>query len=233
MTDTVHDDTSAPGEDGPLFSYAFAERLFYAALKNGVDWTRSNPGVWDTLFRYLDDQERALLKRFFDQHTPTIRLGYARRQDRHPIIAVTLLQEEPEQDFLGEDLFQDRLEEQGLGRSDIRGVLLRQRIGATVFADHPDVALYLYQWVDYVLRGHLDWFVQMGLVNPHFVSGAEITPEMDSTPELIFSRQQVWEASGFRLAPSPIPPPARSVYAFAPGVKVQGREGKIGPDGGS
>lgn len=230
-TPMVPEDLPLKG-DGVGGSYAFVERLFVVALLNARTFFLAHPGRWDRMLRFLSAQEIAAVKTIFERRPPTIRAGYANAQDPMPVISVALQGETVSDEFLGDMMGMDEdLPE--LGRNvtgEIRGEFRRQDIEITIWADHPDVALYLFHWADYALRAHLEWFVRHGLVNPAFTGGGEIAPDARFAPERLFVRQLRWSCAGEAVIVEPIPPPPRSLHLFLENVVVDGLPGGVHVD---
>ena len=229
MAEPMDDGLALRGEDAHAAGYAFAERLFIAALVNGRDRFLAEPKRWERLARFLDAREVATVKSVFAARPPRIRAGYATSQDPMPTIAVALASEAPESEFLAEllDVGVD-LPELGM-TGEVRGSIDGQTIDVTIYADHPDVTLYLYHWTKYVLRAHVPWLIRHGVINPAFVRGGDVQPGAAYAPERLFIRQQTWKCSGESASVEPIPDPPRGVYIFLQGVIVDGVRGGVNP----
>ena len=109
----------------------------------------------------------------------------------------------------------------------LTGSIRELAIDVTVYADHPDVALYLYHWADYTLRAHLDWMQRQGLIAPRFQNGGAVMPEVQFRPERIFARNQRWLAGGQATSVEPMPDPPRRLYLFLQGVTIAGHRGRV------
>lgn len=229
----VPDDLPLKG-DGVGFSYAFVERLFIVALMNTRAYFLAHPERWDRMLRFLGEQEIANVKAVFEKRPPAFRAGYATASDPMPVISVALASESPGEEFLGDEMEYDAElpELGGTATGHIRGSFREQQIDLTIWADHPDVCLYLYHWCDYALHAHLDWFVRHGLVNPRFAGGGDIAPDARFAPERIFARHLRWSVTGASVSVEPIPPPPRSLHLFLENVTVDGLPGGVHPTSG-
>lgn len=214
--------------DGVGSSYGFAERLFVDALRNGVARFQAEPRRWRRVLRFLSEAEIDTVVRFFAARPPTIRAGYATAEDPMPVVTVALMQERPEQEVLGDMLDPDApFKEFGRGDAEIRGEICEQTIEVTIYADHPDVALYLYHWARYALFAQQDWMMANGLIEPRFVSGGDIRPDPRFVPERLFCRVLTWTTKGEVVYAEPLPPPPRSLSVFLQGVTVDGVPGGV------
>lgn len=236
----AHDELSM-GFGAPEFpdedknAYAYAERLVYAALQNGIAHFRQRPALWDRILRLLEDDERAKVRAAFAARPPTIRHGYARSTDPFPLVTLTLAAESAWEGYLGELLdthapVPAAQYPRRLGR--VTGELCEQALDITVLAEHPDMALVLYQWAKYTLRAHDDWFLELGLIEPGFKGGAEIAPDPRYLPETLFARRLTWACRGEDSAVEPMKPPPTRLYANLQGATDAGHRGRIRVQGG-
>lgn len=210
----------APGDGGAHSLYAFAERLFVEALVNGVIQFQANARHWDALLGFIDEIERANVRRVMEARPPSIRHGYARDGDPWPVIGVTLGSEVPNLDVAGGVLaVADGVLELGEVRT--------QNLDLTIYADNPDLALYLYHWTNYVLLAHTDWLHRQGLMMPQFTSGQELAPDPRYLPETCYLRRATWQVTGEVYAAIPMRDPPGRVYAANPTAVVDGHRGLI------
>lgn len=220
----------APRGDGVGSSYAFVERLFVVALRNAVERFQAEPKRWRRILHFLEQDEIDLVARVFAARPPTIRAGYGTAQDPMPLVTVALMQERPDQEVLGDILEPETdYDEFEHGKAELLGAIYEQTIEITIYADHPDVALYLYHWARYGLQAHLDWFLRHGLIEPRFVSGSEVRPDPRFVPERLFCRTLTWTVRGEAVSAEPLPPPPRSLSIFLQGVTVEGHPGRVDP----
>ena len=215
--------------DGVGGSYAFAERLFVAALLNAREHFTAEPWRWRRILRFLTEPEIETVAKFFAARPPTIRAGYATAQDPMPVVSVALASEQPADEFLCDLIEADaQLPEAGDDtRGEIRGTIRQQNLQITIWSDHPDVALYLYHWADYALLAHVGWLTRHGLVNPTFTSGGELAPDARFAPERLFVRQLNWRVAGIAASVEPMPPPPKKLFVFLQGVTVEGMSGGV------
>jgi len=219
-------------------SYAFSERLFVTALVNARQFFLDHPQRWDRILHFLESAEIANVKAAFAARPPAIRAGFATSQDPMPTISVALSAESVSEEYLGDMMDYDvDLAELSAGGAqavtgEIRGSIRDQTIDITIWADHPDIALYLYHWADYALHAHLEWFVRHGLINPRFSGGGDIAPDARFAPERIFARHLRWSCQGKSVTVEPIPPPPRSLHLFLENQVVDGRPGGVAVSNG-
>ena len=229
MPERIDADLAMKG-DGVGSSYAFVERLFVIALRNAVERFKAEPKRWRRILHFLEADEIALVPRVFAARPPTIRAGYGTAQDPMPLITVALMQERPDQEMLGDMIEPETdYDEFEHGKAELRGAIYEQTIEITVYADHPDVALYLYHWSKYALEAHLDWFLSHGLIEPRFVHGGEVRPDPRFVPERLFCRSLTFTVRGEAVTAEPLPPPPRSLSIFLQGVTVEGHPGRVDP----
>lgn len=229
MPDRIDAELPTKG-DGVGSSYAFVERLFVIALRNAVERFKAEPKRWRRILHFLEQDEIDLVPRVFAARPPTIRAGYGTAQDPMPLITVALMSERPDQEMLGDMIEPDTdYDEYEHGRAELRGAIYEQTLEITVYADHPDVALYLYHWAKYALEAHLDWFLSHGLIEPRFVQGGEVRPDPRFVPERLFCRSLTFTVRGEAVTAEPLPPPPRSLSIFLQGVTVEGHPGRVDP----
>lgn len=216
---------------GPGFGYAFARRLVVDALRNGVSWFRAHSAAWSRVLAYLDASELAAVQTYFATRAPVIRAGFARADADFPQIVVNVAAERPTDQFIGEVLDTGVAFEELAATGELHGELQEQTLHIQIWADHPDVALYLYEWAKYTLRAHHDWFGRQGLIDPDFRGGAEIQPDPRYFPETLYLRQIAWATRGTSAVPEPMPDPPRRVVLDFAHVTAHGRHGGLAVGG--
>lgn len=222
--DAIDATAVAPGEGDHLFAcnYNFGERMIVEALKNAIQRFQERPEHWNWLLGFLDATERDIVRRLLVECPPTIRHGYARDTDRFPIIAATLASESVDTDVIGD------LIELGDGRM-VEGQVREQRIDIIIYAESPDLALYLYHWTNYALQAHVQWFQEQGLQRPMFMSGAELAPDPRYVPRTCYIRRLTWSFYGETTVAIPMEPPSREIYAMVETATVAGHTGGVHP----
>jgi len=218
----IHSTAAAPGTGAAARNYNFAERLIVAALRNARVRFRDEPDHWDWMLGFLDATERDIVRRILDERPPTIRYGYARDTDKWPIISVVLASEAPSTDLIGDVI------ELANGLI-VEGEVREQRLDITIYADSPDLALYLYHWVNYAMQAHVQWFQNEGLQCPAFVAGGELAPDPRYVPETCYLRRVTWSFRGEVTAAIPMRPPSRDLYAMNETATVAGHVGGVSP----
>ena len=103
--------------------------------------------------------------------------------------------------------------------------------GCYIYAEHPDVCLYLYHFVKMIMLGGKDWLLSKG-VTEMTISGGELMPNEEYLPENMFSRV----VNVKTMAPFVVPRPAlvdarkaKVVGIYADDVVVDGVRGGVHP----
>jgi len=220
MSDRLDDGAVFPGDgaigDAPTDSYAFAERIVYAALENARRQFEIEPKHWDWLLCFVDAVERENVRGFMAARPFTIRYGYQRDTNAWPVIGLTLAAEKAEEEFL--DMALD------LG---VKGEVRRQMIDIIAYSDNPNLTLYLYHWINYAMIAHIEWMQRSILIDPRFESGGEIAPDPRLLPETCYLRRMQWSFGGIVSVALPMPAPSRDLYAANTTALVNGHVGRV------
>lgn len=238
-------ETIEPFFEAPTLAQArtsgvMVERVLYAVLKTELERLSAPANVDDLrrVFRHVfdplaGDAEREEYVTHLRSRPPTVVLGYPRTTAQPPIVAITLGEEEEEDssaslgDFIGESLPGEAGE-----ATEYLGVHFRQTFHVYCFSDHPVVAAYLYHVVKLILLGAKKFLIQAGVVDPR-LSGGELAPDEDFTPEDWFSR--VVRVTCFSLNSVPVltldPARYRITGVHMHDVSVDGVQGGVTPVG--
>jgi len=190
--------------DGPMqtemrTSVVMAERIILAVLRSEVDRlsaaTDDARAELDRIFSHIFDPtvgtaERAAFAADFQRRPPTTVLGYPRTTTEMPCFAVILeSDEEGESGILGKYAGQTLDGENPPGSEDAEyeGAFFDQVYGIYVYAEHPDVCAYLYQFCKLLLFGARQALEAAGIIDPTY-SGGELTPEEMYLPENMYAR---------------------------------------------
>jgi hypothetical protein len=212
------------------------ERVLLAVIRSEVERLRADTNELTRFFSHFYDpiageEERARFVANFQAQPPVTVLGYPRTTAQFPCFAVVLESENESQnvldDYVGESLPGEDVDE----AAEYRGAIFDHTYSVYVFAEHPDVVAYLYQFVKLVLFGAKPFLVQAGLIDPHF-SGGELSPEEMYLPENMFARVFRITASALVTVPrllDPDPVRVRLAGIFMNDIVVDGIRGGVTP----
>lgn len=192
---------SEPFFDGPpqtemRTSIVLPERLIRAVLEAEVERLAADEDELRRFFSHFFDPTSSATERDtyvsnFIAAPPNVTLGYPRHTADLPIMAITLTSDEEEEgdqvlgNYMGTTLPEER--PPGGVDQEYEGIISTQMNSITVFAQHPDVTLYLYHFARLVLVGAREALHQAGMISPTF-SGAELSPQDVYLPDNVFAR---------------------------------------------
>jgi hypothetical protein len=228
-------DRSAPDLSASRASIVNVERFILRLLRSEVDRLAKD----EALLRYyfeavfdptLPEKEREDYIANFLRQPPAVVLGYPRSSVTFPVIAIILNEESETQnavgDFIGETLGEG---EEGDPYADYVGAIFEAQHGVYVYAEHPDVCLYLYHFVKMIVLGGKDWLLSQGVIEVS-ISGGELAPQEGYLPENMFCRT----VNVKTVAPFVVPRPAltdarkaRVVGLYQDDVVVDGVRGGV------
>jgi hypothetical protein len=215
------------------------ERVLLTVLRTEIERLIADTSELDRFFSHFYDpiagaEERARFAGNFVREPPVVVLGYPRTTGTFPCLAVILEGEEEQtnvlDDFVGESLPGEDAKE----AAEYQGAIFRQNYGVYVFAQHPDVCAYLYQFAKLCLFGAKPYLIQAGLIEPHF-SGGELNPGEMYLPDNMFSRVLRITADAVVSVPrllDPDPLRVRLAGLFMDDVVVSGIRGGVTPVSG-
>jgi len=190
---------SGPMQTEMRTSVVMAERLLLAVLRSEVDRLAADTdearAELNRIFGHIFDptigaNERASFATDFQRRPPTTVLGYPRTTTEMPCFALTLeSDEEGESPILGKYVGQtlDGEDPPGGEDAEYEGAFFDQVYGIYVYAQHPDVCAYLYQFCKLLLFGARQALEAAGLIDLTY-SGGELTPEEMYLPEDLYAR---------------------------------------------
>jgi len=184
------------------------ERLIVELLRTEVERFRADPEMLRMFFRHMFDPligevEREEFVTNFGRIPPEVVLGYPRTSTTMPCFAV-ILQEDSEADGFIEDFGGETEDEESIGTDDYKeysAVLCNNTFGIYVYANHPDVCLYLYYFVKMVVFGAKPLFVSNGMLDVS-ISGGEVSPDESYMPDNMFMRTLTVSGQSMFTVPS-------------------------------
>lgn len=218
-----------PDVDTPLFGTSgllmgSPERAFVVALRYGWEWLKVNPRAWESILRQADAVELTAIRELFGpggkHENPIIRTGFPTAPATAPQIIVLTETEAEETPLLGDETGED--DEITFDSGKLKASIRSQVITVTVYATHPDVALYLSRAVDSLLTSHALWFIRSaGLLRADFQSiGAPMA--MEREPDMLWMREIRWAVSALGGTVLPIAAPTEiQVRAAVAGGRVR------------
>jgi hypothetical protein len=193
----THAETVEPFFGGPDLAEArtsivLVERLILAIIRSEVSRLRQDEAELTRFFSHFFDPlagetEREKFVANFISQPPVTVLGYPRSTAEFPCFSVILESEEEDQNVLAEYVGETLEEEDTREPAEYLGAVFNHTYGIYVYAQHPDVVVYLYQFVKMVLFGAKPTLVEAGLIDIHF-SGGELSPEEMYLPDNMFAR---------------------------------------------
>jgi len=212
------------------------ERFLLRLLRSEVDRLAKDEALlryyFDSVFDETIPQEEVdeYVANFIRQQ-PAITLGYPRTSVTFPVIAIILAEESESQntvgDFLGETLGDDT----GSDYSDYVGAIMDAQHSVMVYAEHPDVCLYLYHFVKMIMFAGKEWLLSQGVVEVS-LSGSELAPNEQYLPANIFVRTLNVRTVAPFVAPVPALTDVRKakvVGIYMDDVVVDGVRGGVHP----
>lgn len=168
------------------------ERVLLAVLRSEVDRLAKDEAEATRFFSHFFDplagvKERKAFVENFRKQPPTVVLGYPRVTAEFPVFAVILESEQETDETVGDYLGQTLPDEIVSEPAEYEGAVWEHTYGIYIYAENPDVCVYLYQFAKMVLFGAKLALTQSGLIDPSF-SGGELSPEEMYVPEHMYSR---------------------------------------------
>lgn len=171
------------------------QRYLYTAIQTGIDAIAADPTILDNLFQKqysLPDTEMAAIKTSFIDNPVTVSHGYARTSDSFPRIAI-ILASESDEIYLSDDVGQigegdlDDEDDEEFG-ANITGSMWTAVFQLLCYAEHPDVALYLYELTKDVMFASSSYFDSVALQKLG-MSGGDLGLDARYEPLHLFVRQ--------------------------------------------
>lgn len=189
--------TGVPDLSTARDSVLMIERLLRALLQETID----------SLSDASDVQAVADLTRFFSHfYDPTITqaerddfiknfqtlppkaiLGYPRSTAQFPCFSIILEGEQESQGFIGDFAGETTEDEDAKDASEYVGAFYDSTYGIYIYAEHPDVCAYLYQFAKSVIHAGKALLFSCGVQSMN-LSGGELAPDETYIPENMFMR---------------------------------------------
>jgi len=237
----THAETIKPFFGGPPLAEArtnivLVERVLLAILRTEIDRLKGDESELNRFFGHFFDpiageKERKGFVGNFQNQPPTVVLGYPRTTAEFPCFAIILESEEESDLMLADYVGQTLPGEDAREAAEFEGGIFEHTYGIYIYAENPDVCIYLYQFAKMVLYGAKEVLLAAGLVDPVF-SGGELSPEEMYVPEHMYSRVLRVSAKAVMSIPKLLfPDPARVRLAglFMDDVVVDGLRGGVTP----
>lgn len=216
------------------FSVVMAERVFLALLRSEVERLRENEEELRRFLSHFFDplisvEERDQYVANFRRDPPFVVLGYPRASTRMPCLAIVLEQDSESDKPLGSYLGQTPPSESRARAEEYAGSMFEQTYGIYIYAEHPDVCLYLYHFAKAVMLGAHVVLHECGIIDPRY-QGNEMQPDEMYLPENMFVRRLGVTFHSIGTAPvilSPDPLRARIVGVHVEDTVVSGVVGGV------
>lgn len=223
-------------------SIVLLERLFLAILRSEIERLSEDKTELERFFSHFFDptagtEERDRFVDNFIRQPPVAVLGYPRTTATFPCFSIILESEEEDttvlEDYVGQTLPGESGGFPGNGREayEYKGAVFKQSYGIYIYAQHPDVCGYLYQFAKFCMFGSHDVLVEAGMID-FTLSGGELSPEEMYLPDNMFARVLRISSTAVQSIPQLLnPDPARIKLAgvFMDDVVVDGIRGGVTP----
>ena len=179
-----------------------AERLIYQVVEDGVTFLAANPQVIEEFLSTeagLSEDEAADVARIYaatkgkngarvERPGPSVVHGYARQDSAFPLYAITLGGENETQAFIGNEGGHIDDDEDPDHGADQFAAIFASTLNILVYAQHPDVVLYLYQLAKETLVAAIPLLTQEDLFDVR-IAGADMAPDPAWVPAGLFLRR--------------------------------------------
>lgn len=168
------------------------ERFVYRAISDGIAYVTANPETLLEFFRdeaLLGEDEAVQIRDWFIANPPSVIHGYAKRDAKFPLYAITLTSERQSQGFIGDEGgFHDDPDDPEFGADDWAAIW-EYNINVITYAQHPDVTLYLFHLLKHFLIAAEPLFKNDGDYFDINYSGTDMVPDPATTPAGLFLRR--------------------------------------------
>jgi len=189
--------TSPPDLSTARDSILLIERLLRSLLQTTIDDLKdpNDASAVEDLTRFfshfydptISPAERNDIIKNFQAEPPKAILGYPRSTAQFPCFSIILEGEEETQGLIGDYAGQTTLDEDVDDFSEYIGAFYNSTYGIYIYAEHPDVCVYLYQFAKSVIHAGKAFLFSCG-VTSMTISGGELAPDETYMPENMFMR---------------------------------------------
>lgn len=191
---TVGIDRDLPALSAARTNVINIERLLVQLLRLETERFKEDPELLRMFFKHMFDPlvgeaEREEFVTNFVRLPPETVLGYPRTSTQFPCFAVILQEDAEDQNFLGDfgGETEDDEEVETDGYKEYAAALCNNSFGIFVYAQHPDVCLYLYYFAKMIIFGAKPLFLSNGMTEVT-ISGGEVAPDEQYLPDNMFMR---------------------------------------------
>lgn len=171
------------------------ERLLVKLLRMEVARFKEDTDLLRRFFRHMfgaliEDSEVEEFITNFQRLPPEVVLGYPRTSTQFPCFAIILQEDAEDQNFVGDFAGETEDDEEIDPTGDYMeyaGVLCNNSFGIFVYAQHPDVCLYLYYFAKMIVFGAKPLFLANGMTEVT-IDGGEVAPDEQYLPDNMFIR---------------------------------------------
>ena len=160
----------------------------------------------------------------FQKQPPKAILGYPRSTASFPCFAIIMESEQEETKFVGDFIGETHEEDDAKYAAEYVGAFYNSTYGIYIYAEHPDVCAYLYQFAKATMHASKGFLFTCG-IHDMSLSGGELAPDETYIPENMFLRVLRAQISAPLTIPrflSPDPGKVRITGIFRPDVVVDG-----------
>jgi len=168
------------------------QRAIYNALKLGFEGLAAEPEALEDIFGErgygLAATEIEAIKTVLDSDPVNITHGYARSDQKFPLVAIILASDDDDEHWLGDVAGQIDDEEDPDFGADLLSSTWKHVFDLLIYAEHPDVTLYVYEIVKSIILTSEPQFADAGVFFRH-LSGRDLAPDPRYVPEHLFVRK--------------------------------------------
>ena len=160
-------------------------------IELGVAAISDNPDLLDAIWKLLDAEDIERLKDFWGTNPPTVLSGFARRTSPFPCFCVTLAADDTDTVFIDDGEYIDEdpdLDGDDADLDTIQREVMRSTFRIWVYAENPEVCAAYYRVLRRILQVARRRLETAGL-NNIVLSGSELSPNPEYTPDNLFTRQ--------------------------------------------
>jgi hypothetical protein len=168
------------------------EQLIATLLKTGVSAISGDVDLLDPILIGMSVKDRQVVKDYWASNPPSVVSGYARMSGPFPCIAIVLMTETVQQDYvgLGQEFDEGPLIGDDSDDFDLYKRRLNGQYGIHIYAEHPDICLAFYRVVRRIVNVGCKWLIKNHLYDP-LLTGAELAPDPKFAPDHLFIRRLI------------------------------------------